>query len=165
MAEANYKFLYINYGSKGSTSDGGVWGNCTFSKELYNQDANVLSIPPPKPLTGRSKPIPYCIVADDAFPIKVNIMKPYSQRQTNVPQRVFNYRLSRARRIIENAFGIASNRFRIMRRTIDSSPEKATIVTCAICVLHNFLITRSQHLYTPPDSFNTALTQMMVQSD
>ena len=50
--------------------------------------------------------MPNTIVADDAFPLKDYLLKPYSQTGLIIQNRVFNYRLSRARRIFENAFGI-----------------------------------------------------------
>lgn len=53
-------------------------------------------------------------VADDAFPLKTYILKPYA-RSTYLSRnpKIFNYRLSRARRIVENAFGILTSKFRI----------------------------------------------------
>lgn len=51
-------------------------------------------------------------------------------------QRVFNYRLSRAWRIIENCFGIASA---VLRKPIELEPEKVSTIVPAIWVLHNFL--------------------------
>lgn len=41
-------------------------------------------------------------VADDAFPLKTYLMKPYNRRNLTREQAIFNYRLSRARRISEN---------------------------------------------------------------
>ena len=52
---------------------------------------------------------------------------------------MFNYRLSRAQRIVENAFGIVSQRFRVLMSTMLLSPNNVIIVTMACCVLHNLI--------------------------
>lgn len=70
-------------------------------------------------------------------------MKPYPSRNLTKERRIFNYRLSRARQILENAFGILSNRFRILLNTINLSPEKAETITLTCCILHNYLTTTS----------------------
>jgi hypothetical protein len=65
-------------------------------------------------LPGSETPIPYVLVADDAFPLTSYLMKPYAGKLTKGSAKsVFNYRLSRARRIVENAFGLLSSVFRI----------------------------------------------------
>eukprot|EP00102_Acyrthosiphon_pisum_P019617 XP_016656827.1 PREDICTED: uncharacterized protein LOC103308147 [Acyrthosiphon pisum] len=64
--------------------------------------------------------LPCVLVADDAFALSENIMKPYAtDLNKGSPKRVFNYRLSRARRIIENTFGLLSAVFRIFRKPIE----------------------------------------------
>lgn len=151
LADADYKFVYINVGSIGRISDGGVFNTCSLAKKLDN---NSLNVPKPRPLPGRVKAVPFVIIADDAFAMKPYIMKPYAFRNMHGGQRVFNYRLSRARRIIENCFGIASARFRVLRKPIELEPEKVSIVVSAICVLHNFLMTRSERLYAPYGRFD-----------
>ncbi|CAH1989260.1 unnamed protein product [Acanthoscelides obtectus] len=151
LADAEYKFQYINVSCFGRISDGGVFNACSLSNKLAD---NSLGIPTPRPLPGRTKPVPFVIVADDAFAMKSYIMKPYAFRNLHGEQRIFNYRLSRARRIIENAFGLASARFRILRRPIELGVEKLIHVVSAICVLHNFLMTRSKRLYAPYGSFD-----------
>ncbi len=55
---------------------------------------------------------PYVIVADDAFPLKKRTY--HSQIGLTRERRIFNYRLSRANRVVENAFGI---RFRVFNVT------------------------------------------------
>ena len=69
-------------------------------------------------LPGYNKNItfPYRFLADEGFALKPNMMRPYSSNSNcrfNRSEIVFNYRLSRARRIIENSFGILATRFRI----------------------------------------------------
>lgn len=95
--------------------------------------------------------MPYCIVADDAFAMKTFMLKPYPMPELSVEQRIFNYRLSRARRIIENVFGLCAARFRDLLKTIEMRPEKIAKVVLAICALHNFLITRNSSYSTRID--------------
>ena len=136
IVDADYKFLFVDIGCNGRVSDGGVFRNCDLFEEL---EANTLSIPKPTNPPGCSNALPYVIVADDAFPLKTYILKPYSQRGLTKEKRIFNYRLSRARRIVENAFGILANRFRIFMSPIPLVPEKVETITMACCALHNFL--------------------------
>ena len=95
------------------------------------------------------------IVGDDAFPLKENIMKPYPFRSLSHEKRIFNYRLSRARRIVENAFGILANRFRLFLSSILLEPEIVEKITVASCVLHNFLREKIPLQYSPPGTFDS----------
>ena len=136
LVDANYKFLMIDVGCNGRISDGGVFKNSSFGKAF---NAGRLELPPPIPLPGREKLVPFVIVADDAFPLKENLMKPYSRCSLNISTRIFNYRLSRARRIVENAFGILANRFRLFMTPIALDLGKVERIVIAACCLHNFL--------------------------
>jgi hypothetical protein len=135
LVDADYKFIMVDVGCNGRISDGGVLRNSNFGRALLQ---GAFTLPGPAPLPNRSLPIPPVIVADDAFPLTDNIMKPFGNRQLTQPHRIFNYRLSRARRIVENAFGILANRFRVFSPiTID--PDKAEHLVLAACSLHNYL--------------------------
>ena len=79
-----------------------------------------LHIPNPKPLSDVSlTPLPYVFVGDDAFGISEHIMRPYSGKSLTHAKKIFNYRLSRARRFIECAFGIMANKWRIFHRPMN----------------------------------------------
>ena len=68
-----------------------------------------INLPEPEPLRDddRQTPIPYMFVGDEAFPLKPYLMRPFPGRSLDSQEkRIFNYRLSRARRVIENAFGM-----------------------------------------------------------
>ena len=90
--------------------------------------------------------------ADDAFGLKRHTMKPFPTQNLPIDERMFNDRLSRARRVIENAFGIAATRFRIFRRLIIPNVEKVKVITKAVVALHNFLMSHNSsnaHRYCP----------------
>lgn len=50
-------------------------------------------------------------------------MRPFPGKQLGPSERIYYYRLSRARRIVENAFGILAARFRVFHRTMDQRPQ------------------------------------------
>ena len=69
VVDGNYKFLNINVGAKGAGSDGGVFAEIDFKKDM---DSGLLNLPPAEPLPGGdpTKPVPYFFVGDEAFPLK-----------------------------------------------------------------------------------------------
>ncbi|KFM83072.1 hypothetical protein X975_20311, partial [Stegodyphus mimosarum] len=81
-------------------------------------------------------------------------MKPYPGQKLNHHKRIFNYRLSRARRVSENAFGILAARFQLYKSNILSSPQNAKHFVMATCCLHNFLRSTSSAVYTPKYSID-----------
>jgi hypothetical protein len=144
VVDAEYKFLYVDVGVNGRISDGGVFRESSLSRAIAT---NSLNFPPDKPLPNRQMKVPYVFVADDAFPLTTRILKPYPNRGLTDEQRNYNYRLSRARRVVENAFGILSNRFRVFLTPINLSPEKVDTVTLAAVALHNFLCIKNGARY------------------
>ena len=143
-AYANYKFLYVNVGAAGRDGDAGVFSNSSLKKGL---DDNSLNIPPPLIMEGTTDKLHHHIIGEDAFPLRVETMKPYPHRNLDHEKLIFNYCLSRARRVVENAFGILSNRFRVFLTTINLSPDKVTDLILAACCLHKFLVETNKHTY------------------
>ncbi|KAL3177528.1 hypothetical protein MRX96_039093 [Rhipicephalus microplus] len=64
-------------------------------------------------------------------------------------KKILNYRLSRARRVVENAFGILANHFWCFHTVINASPERVTAIVNAACVRRNFL---GSDMSSAPDS-------------
>lgn len=114
-----------------------------------------LGLPGPLQLPGTALELPLVFVGDEAFPLLENLMRPYPKRGLCLSKRIFNYRLSRARRIIENAFGILVTRWRIFRQPIQASYDTITAVVWAAVSLHNYLTAsdvseQRERRYCPP---------------
>ncbi|CAG5044093.1 unnamed protein product [Parnassius apollo] len=109
-------------------------------------ESSQLNVPPNKPINQNTEPLPYTIVADAAFPLKTYLLKPYSKAKlvNNNPNKIFNYRLSRARRTVENAFGILRARLRVFQGSLQVQPNMADKIVLAACCLHNFLTQDTQ---------------------
>jgi DDE superfamily endonuclease len=136
LVDAQYNFLYVDVGAQGRLNDAGVFNNCSLSGRLLH---NQLSIPAASVITNTDILCPYMIVADDAFPMSTFLMKPYSRRGMQKHELIFNYRFSRARRVVENAFGILANRFRVFRGPIAVKHTNAKSIVLAATALHNML--------------------------
>ncbi|XP_060868397.1 uncharacterized protein LOC132943422 [Metopolophium dirhodum] len=122
LVDADYKFIAIDVGLYGRNSDGGIFSQSVIGQKLNNKTLNV---PEPSPLTENGDPQPYVIVGDEAFPLKSYLLRPYSKNYLgdNEPNKIFNYRLSRARRVVENAFGILAAHWRCFRGHLEVQPE------------------------------------------
>ena len=153
IVDADYKFIYIDVGKNGRISDGGIFANTPIYNKLENGS---LQLPDDESLPDRVKNFPFLLVGDEAFPLKSYLMKPYPNRNLDLTQRIFNYRLSRVRRIVENVFGILSSRFGVFQKPIPLEPEKVEKIVMAACVLHNFLRNKPslRDFYTPQESFD-----------
>ena len=152
LVDADYKFIYLDVGCNGRISDGRVFRNASLSKAL---EENNLNIPAARCLPGGDEALPFVVVADDAFPLKSYLIKPYPHRHLTIEQKNFNYQLSRARRVVENAFGILASRFRLFLTTINLSPDNVEKVVLASCALHNYFRTKAGDRYTPTSFLDT----------
>uniref|UniRef100_A0A182NVP4 DDE Tnp4 domain-containing protein n=1 Tax=Anopheles dirus TaxID=7168 RepID=A0A182NVP4_9DIPT len=158
IVDADYNFLYADVGCQGRMSDGGVWKHTKMYRKFEN---NSLNIPEPEILRIPYKTkIPYMLLGDKAFASTSYCIRPY----TGTPpegsvKRIFNKRHARARRTVENAFGILNNVFGVYSRPMKQAPEVARKVVLATICLHNFLRKReSRNTYSPPE-----LTDRVVQ--
>ena len=141
LVDADYKFIHTDVRNYGSNADGQVFKRSQFGKAYMNGE---LDVQPPTSLLNypASGPVPYCIFVDKAFPLIPTIMRPFprtGRQKLQDDKRIFNYRLSWARRIVENAFGILAQRWLVFSRRLPLMPENVDRVVKACCVLHNYL--------------------------
>ncbi|KAJ8891745.1 hypothetical protein PR048_004298 [Dryococelus australis] len=85
-----------------------------------------------------------------------NIMKPCLR----IIQRIFNYRSSRTRLVVENTFGVV---FRVLRKPMLLEPPKAELIVMTIIILHNYLRNHSPTLYMPHGSLDQEENGVLIE--
>ena len=93
VVNADSEFLMVDAGSNGRISDGGVFSNTKFFKKLENKQ---LHIPPEEIIYPTGKELSYAFVADDAFPLRPDLMKPFSGSNLTDEQEIFNKKFSKS---------------------------------------------------------------------
>ena len=152
VCNAKYEFILVDIGEAGRNSDSGIYNSSLIGKAI---DENMLNFPGMTTLPGYDQNVsfPYIFVADEGFALKPNMLRPYSRKNAfDASEFIFNYRLSRARRVIENTFGILATRFRIFRRPIIASVENVQSTAKACVALHNYLMKTNNRYF--PSSIN-----------
>lgn len=138
VVDAYYRFRVIDVGGYGRGNDAGILEHSRFGEGLRDGS---LAFPEDAVVPGaehRGK-LPFVLVGDEAFPLRRNLMRPFPGTYISPENRIYNYRLSRARMMVECTFGILSSQWRMYRRPITMSPFKAELCVKATCVLNNFL--------------------------
>ena len=67
-------------------------------------------------------------------------MKPFSGRTLKNKEHIFNYKQSRGRLVVENAFGILANLFRCLLTTMVQEPHNVISIVLACVTLHNIIL-------------------------
>jgi len=162
VVDANAKFIAVYIGDYGRNCDSGIFKESNFGKLLKN---NKLNIPQAKKIDPQiNDEFPFVFVGDEAYPLQTNLMRPFPRRNLTNEKRIFNYRLSRARRIVECAFGILVKRFNVLENKMLVFPEKATIITKACCILHNIIMDKEGAPSEIQDELQLQTTQTVAQS-
>jgi len=124
LVYADYRFVFIDVVSNGRVDGSTVFRNSTLNSAMEN---NLLRWP-----------VNSFIIGDDAFPLRNTVLN-YSKVTLTLKQNIFNYRLSRARRVSENAFGILTQGFRVFGRPIELKVSAIDLVIRSACCLHIWL--------------------------
>ncbi|CAN7946755.1 unnamed protein product [Ixodes hexagonus] len=150
VVDSKYRFVLVDIGAEGRQGDGGVFKASEIGQGL---EQGTLNLPKTGLLPGCRMPrvVPCAFVGDEAFQLRPDFLRPYPAKDLADEKRIYNYRLSRARRCVENTFGITAARWRILLRTINLRPQNADYVVKACCVLHNYLLAHREHPAGYPD--------------
>ncbi|XP_070068180.1 putative nuclease HARBI1 [Drosophila takahashii] len=135
LVDYRYRFTYVNIGSAGRCHDSAIFQRSSLARKM-------VSTPFLQEKTREicGVEVPVLLIGDSAFRFSRTLMKPYPFSTTaSAEQRNFNYNLSKARRVVENAFGHLKARFRFIGKGLDSHYKNNNGVILACCILHNIL--------------------------
>ena len=93
------------------------------------------------------------------------LVKSCNRRQLTREERTANYRISRGRRLVENAFAILLSRFRVILGTMEQRPKVVRDIVLTCMVLHNMLRThqgRAERAPTPIDYIGALQNEQVV---
>ena len=133
ICDSAYCFSLVDIGSYGKDNDASIFSQSDINMAF---ESNTLCVPNTACVDGHA--LPYVLVSDEIFQLKLWLMKPYPGRDLNESKWIYNYRLSRARQTIENTFGILSAKWRFFRRPIQASVETTELIVRACICLHNY---------------------------
>lgn len=142
VVDSEYRFIYVDIGSYGKDCDSSILKNSVLWKKVNDGSLN---IPKPMPLLEGGESTPYVFIGDEGFALHNNLLRPFGGTHLDLRKKIFNYRLSRARRHVECAFGILAGKLRILHRAIDVSPSLLTEIIKACIVLHNYVRENDGH--------------------
>ncbi len=149
LVDAKYRFIWAGSGWAGNTHDSTVFQ----STKLYRKILHEKLIPDIR-FSLNDLNIGPIILGDGAFPLQAWLQKPYSNATLTKEQKYFNYRLSRARMVVESAFGMLKGRWRVLLRKCEASKDTVKLYSLACVVLHNLCLQRGD---TVPRSWDLKL--------
>nr|CAI5827338.1 unnamed protein product [Callosobruchus analis] len=128
LVDAHYKFLSVDVGAYGRQSDSGVFSESNLFQHIQ--------------IPGSTMTLPYVILGDQGYPLKKYLLRPYPTGTAERPREteIYNYRLSRARRTVECAFGILVSKWRCLKTELQVEPHHVDKLVLTACLLHNILI-------------------------
>jgi hypothetical protein len=116
----------------GKDSDGSVFRASTLGQMLEKEKLHI-PFPTSLQLDDSSKKFPYYFVTDEAFPLKIYLMRPYPRRMMTNERRIFNYRLYHARKKCRMCIWCA--KFKIFEGPICCEEETVnSVVKASVCL-------------------------------
>nr|XP_032510778.1 uncharacterized protein LOC116765451 [Danaus plexippus plexippus]XP_032510779.1 uncharacterized protein LOC116765451 [Danaus plexippus plexippus]XP_032510781.1 uncharacterized protein LOC116765452 [Danaus plexippus plexippus]XP_032510782.1 uncharacterized protein LOC116765452 [Danaus plexippus plexippus] len=157
LVDSNYCFIFADIGAQDRISDGGIFQNSVLWEKI---STGTINLPPDSPLSDGQCNMPHVFLGDGAFALSKHVMIPFPGNHVmGSLQRTFNMRLSSARVVVENVFGLLTTVFRIFKKPMEIKKDKAKLITMTCILLHNFLRNSrtSRDIYTPRGTFDTVV--------
>lgn len=138
VTDADYKYVFVEVGGYGKDSDGGIFGNSKLMKFLSSK---YIDLPKPSVIPETNIKVPYVLIGDEGFPLRTYLMRPFPRRQlvAGGEKDVFNYRLARARMVVECSYGSINSKFHVLSVPIETKVQNAVVIVKAITLLHNII--------------------------
>ena len=113
VVDHSYRFIDINVGWPGSVHDARVFAHSALYEKITEKD-----LLPQKPMLINGVNVPLYLIGDSAYPLQTWLMKPFAHGSSlTSEQKTYNYRICRARIVVENAYGGLKTRWRrLMKR-------------------------------------------------
>ena len=89
VCNADYEFTLIDVGEAGRQCDGGVFSNSNLDYATVN---DLLDFTEPEKVNDSDFTLPFVFVGHDAFPMRTNLVKPYSAFHLDLEKLITNYR-------------------------------------------------------------------------
>lgn len=140
LVNSNYEFTFVDIGKNGNEE--GLFEYTQFCKKLLAGELHL----PENDETKHN--LNYVFIGDEGFGLHKHLLTPFSQREIDNEESIYNYRQARARNVVENTFGIITSRFKILCRPINIKPVNICYVVLAICSIHNYLRRKSELYFT-----------------
>lgn len=127
------RFMEVYIGWPGRVHDARVFVNSSLYKR--GQDGTLF---PDWKETICGEDIPLLVLGDPAYPLLSWLMKAFPDNGSlSCQQKTFNYSLSRARVVVEHAYGRLKGRWRCLLKRNDVLIRDVPKLVAACCVLHN----------------------------
>ena len=109
-----------------------------FILHASEKGAMVYTLFPDWPITLAGVKVQLLLLGNPTYPLLPWLMKPYLDNASTTPQEHhFNYRLSRARMVVENSFGCLKGRWRCLLKRLDLQTSNIPNVVASCVVLLN----------------------------
>lgn len=133
VCDCNLKFTHIFLGQTGRAHDARVFRESSLGDELPNLVT-----------------VGHHILGDSAYTLSTELLTPYRDNGHLSPeQKKYNTEHSRTRAYIERAFGLLKGKFGRLKYLELHNIDEVSVMICAACVLHNFILINEQNALVP----------------